>query len=46
MVLDNFIYLGSDNVAQNYMLLHENGISHVINCAADYSANYHEDKGL
>lgn len=46
MILDNFMYLGSDTVAQNYQLLQENGISHVINCAADYSGNYHEDKGL
>ena len=46
MILENFVYLGSDVVAQNYELLKENGITHVINCAADYSANYHEDKGI
>lgn len=46
MILDNFIYLGSDVVAQNYQLLSDNKITHVINTASDYSANYHEDKGL
>ena len=41
MVLDDLLYLGSDNVAKNYDLLRENKITHVINCAADYSADYH-----
>ena len=27
-------------------MLKENGITHVINCAADYSADYHKDKGI
>ena len=46
MILDDFLYLGSDLVAQNYDQLKENGITHVVNCAADYSADYHEDKGI
>ena len=45
-VIDGFIYLGSDNVAKDYEKLRENGITHVINCAADYSANYHADRGM
>ena len=45
-ILDNFIYLGSDVVARNYDKMKENGITHVINCAADYSADYHVDKGI
>ena len=46
MIIDNLVYLGSDMVAQNYELLNENGITHVINCAADYSADYHQGKGI
>lgn len=46
MILDNFLYLGSDIVAKNYEKLKENGITHVINCAADWSANYHIEKGI
>lgn len=45
-ILDEFMYLGSDNVAKDYNKLKDNGITHVINCAADYSADYHLDKGL
>lgn len=45
-VLDNFLYLGSDVVARNYEKLRENGITHVINTAADYSASYHKNKGI
>lgn len=43
---DHFIYLGSDNVAKDFNKLSENGITHVINCAGDYSANYHEEQGI
>ena len=39
-VLDGFMYLGSDFVASDHSILSEAGITHVINCAADYSANY------
>jgi len=46
MVLDKFLYLGSDVVARDYEKLTANGITHVVNSAADYSANYHEDKGI
>ena len=39
-IIDDFLYLGSDIVAQNKEILEKNGITHVVNCAADYSANY------
>jgi len=42
MILDDFLFLGSDVVAQNYELLRENKITHILNCSADYSANYHQ----
>lgn len=45
-VLDGFIYLGSDVVAKDFDKLKDNGITHVINCAADYSADYHIDRGI
>jgi len=45
-VMDNFMYLGSDNVAKDFNKLKDNGITHVINCAADYAADYHIDKGI
>ena len=45
-VLDDFLFLGSDMVAKDYNKLKDNGITHVINCAADYSADYHIDKGI
>ena len=45
-IVEKFIYLGSDNVAKDYDKLKENGITHVLNCAADFSANYHIDKGI
>lgn len=45
-IIDGFIFLGSDNVAKDYDKLRENGITHVINCACDFSADYHESKGL
>ena len=46
MILDDFLYLGSDAVARDYETLQRNGITHVINCAADYSPDYHSDKGI
>jgi len=46
MILDDFLYLGSDIVAKDLDKLKESGITHVINCAADYSANYHEQNGI
>ena len=45
-IIDGFIYLGSDNVAKNYEMLKENGITHVINCARDFSADYHANKDI
>jgi predicted protein tyrosine phosphatase len=46
MIIDDFLYLGSDIVAKDIVKLKENGITHVINCAADYSANYHDKDGI
>jgi hypothetical protein len=46
-VIDNFLYLGSDFIAKDKdTLLGKTGITHVINCAADYSANYFEKEGI
>jgi len=45
-ILDNFLYLGSNEVAKDLNQLKSNGITHVVNCAADYSADYHIDKGI
>jgi hypothetical protein len=38
--MDNFLYLGSDVIARDEMILQKIGITHVLNCAADYSENY------
>ena len=45
-ILDDFLYLGGDLVARNEQQLREAGITHVINCAADYSEDYFKDKGI
>jgi predicted secreted protein len=45
-IIDNFLYLGSDHVAQDEETFSSLGITHVINCAADYSANYFKEKGV
>ena len=45
-IIDDFLYLGGDLVAQNAEQIKECGITHIINCAADYSDNYHKDKGI
>lgn len=42
-ILENFMYLGSDLMARNKEVLLSNGITHVINCSADYSPNYHPE---
>jgi len=42
-VLPGFLYLGSDLVARNKELLLSNKITHVINCAGDYSPEYFSD---
>lgn len=39
-IIDGFLYLGSDVVASDKEILDKYGITHVVNCAADYSANY------
>ena len=42
-VVENFIYLGADHIARSWETLLENSITHIINCSADYSPNYHTD---
>lgn len=46
-ILPGFLYLGSDHVAKDrQILLKDNGITHVVNCAADFSPNYFETEGI
>lgn len=45
-ILDGFLFLGGDLVAKSEEKMKENGITHVVNCAADYSEDYHKDKGI
>jgi len=42
-ILDDFIYLGSDMVAQNKEELQRIGITHIVNCSGDYSQNYYPE---
>lgn len=39
-IIKDFLYIGSDLVAQNKEILQANKITHIINCAADYCDNY------
>jgi hypothetical protein len=41
-ILDDFLFLGSDAVASDSEIFAKHGFTHVINCAADFSANYFE----
>ena len=43
-IIENFLFLGSDMVAQSLEILEQNNITHIINCAADYSDNYFPEK--
>lgn len=45
-VIDGFLYLGSDLIAKSEETFKSIGITHVINCAADYSENYFENDGV
>jgi predicted secreted protein len=45
-VIDGFMWLGSDLVARDEAMLTKIGITHVVNCAADYSENYFESSGV
>lgn len=45
-IIDGFLYLGGDLVAKDAKTFENYGITHVINCAADYSNDYHQDKGV
>lgn len=40
------MWLGSDLVAKDKQILSSLGITHVVNCAADYSENYFEQDGI
>ena len=43
-IIPNFLYLSSYNAAKNNELLNKNGITHIINCAADFCANVYENE--
>ena len=45
-IIDGFLYLGSDLVARDKEAFQKWGITHVVNCAADYSENYHQKDGV
>lgn len=45
-IIDGFMFLGSDYIAADKESFEQHKFTHVINCAADYSANYFEDKGV
>jgi protein-tyrosine phosphatase len=40
------MWLGSDLVAKDRQILASHGITHVVNCAADYSEDYHANDGI
>ena len=40
------MWLGSDLVAKDRQILSSHGITHVVNCAADYSEDYHANDGI
>ncbi len=41
-IIDGFLYLGSDYIEADKETFSKQGFTHVVNCAADYSANYFE----
>ena len=43
-IIPDFLYLSSYNAAKNKDLLEKNGITHIINCAADFCANVYENE--
>jgi|Transcript_26428 hypothetical protein len=45
-IIDDFLYLGGDLVAKDAETFQNIGITHVINCAADYSDDYHKNMGV
>ena len=45
-IIDGFLYLGGDLVARDAEVFENIGITHVVNCAADYSDDYHKSKGV
>jgi len=45
-VIDDYLYLGSDLIAKDEETFKKVGITHVINCAADYSEDYFTNKGV
>lgn len=42
-IIPDFLYLSSYNAAKNKELLEKNGITHIINCAADFCSNVYEN---
>lgn len=42
--ITNYLYLGSDSIAQDFNTLNQFGITHILNCAATICKNYHPDK--
>ena len=46
VIIDDFLYLGGDLVAKDAEVFSNLGLTHVINCAADYSDDYHKSKGV
>ena len=45
-VIDEFLFLGGDLVARDASIFQSKRITHVVNCAADYSNDYHKDDGV
>lgn len=45
-IIDDFMWLGSDLIARDKETLGKIGITHVINCAADYSEDYMKSDGV
>lgn len=45
-IIDDFLYLGSDIVAKDREIFERVGITHVVNCVADYSDDYFKAEGV
>jgi len=43
-MVEDFLFLGSDLIAKDREMMKKHGITHIINCAADYSDNYFPDE--
>jgi|JI6StandDraft_1071083.scaffolds.fasta_scaffold13545_2 protein-tyrosine phosphatase len=40
------LYVSGEKVAKDYEALKKHGITHIVNCAADYCENWFEDRGI